>query len=113
MADNPMLEIVDYDMVMALGRVFAARIQSINKHGELKTVTEREGLILCEEAGEVAAEILKMTKPGGTGSHRQAKGTPEATMFELAQVAQHAIAMMILLEQDIETEREADKHGND
>lgn len=114
--NSTILRVDDPFMLSALIRVMAARDASIAKHGILtadREGMERAGLILCEEAGEVAAEILKMGKPSGTGSHRGAKGTPEATLYELAQIAQHAIAMMMLLEQGIETDREADKHGNE
>lgn len=93
-------EFVDPEVLGALAWVMQARRNAIAKFGPLTYVrenVERQALILCEEAGEVAAEALKMGKPGSPGSHRGAIGTVGAMRYELAQVAQHAIAMIINL----------------
>jgi hypothetical protein len=79
-------------------RIVMALAHSLSKHGPITEDMLRAAGILCEEAGEVMAEALKMTNPAGTGSHRGATGTPEAMLWELAQVAATAVAIIDVLE---------------
>lgn len=95
-------DMIDFDVMEAMQYVLQARRQSIAKHGSLigREDILRHAGILCEEAGEVMAEVLKHTKPDSTGSHRGADGTIASIRHELAQTAQHAIAMIINLNRE-------------
>jgi|SRR5437762_6558179 len=83
----------------AVDSVITAAFHSYGKHGPMTQDLVRASLILVEECGEAAAEVLKMTNPTGTGSHRGATGSPEALMWELAQVAATAMAIIDVVEE--------------
>ena len=74
-----------------------AAIAAFNKHGPLTIDPVRASIILTEEVGEVAADVLKMTRPSGTPQM-------EARLDlynELAQVAQVAMVMMTNLKEEM------------
>lgn len=64
------------------------------KNGPFPTDPVRGAALLVNEASEALAEALKLTNPGGTASHRGAKGTAEALAHEAAQAAACAIQLI-------------------